>query len=186
MPNYRRANVPGGTYFFTVALQDRRGRLLVEHVATLRHAFLTTRAARGFDLLAIAVLPDHLHCVWRLPDEDADNAIRWRQIKREFSRALDPLEPRSESRRKRGERGVWQRRYWERLIVDQDDLRAHVDYVHFNPVKHCQVRCAVDWPYSSIHRYIRRGDLTAEWGGDGGLRREGCAQGAPYEPIRKA
>src|SRR5690606_38507394 len=122
----------------------------------LRRAFAVTRAVRPFNVLSIAVLPEHLHCVWQLPDGDADNATRWRQIKREFSRALEPTEPRTASRQFRRERGIWQRRFWERLVTGDDDLRAHVDYVHFNPVKHRLVARASEWPYSSIHRYIRR------------------------------
>ncbi len=163
MSNYRRAWVPGGTYFFTVNLLDRRQRLLTEHADALRDAFRRTRAERPFELLAIVVLPEHLHCLWRLPAGDADNASRWRSIKARFSRALPTGEGRSARRRAKNERGIWQRRYWEHLIRDERDLQAHVDYIHINPVKHGHAARAVDWPYSSFHRYVRRGELPVDW-----------------------
>ena len=165
MPNYRRVWVPGGTYFFTVNLLERRRTLLVDNVSVLRDAFRTVHAARPFDLVAIVVLPDHLHCVWRLPTNDADNATRWRQIKTLFSQGLSPIERRSSQRVQRKERGVWQRRYWERLLRDERDLRMHVDYIHFNPVKHRYVDHVVDWPWSSFHRYVRAGMLPRDWSG---------------------
>lgn len=130
MSNYRRLWVPGGTYFFTVNLLERRRRLLVDHADLLRDAFRTARAARPFEVLAIVVLPDHLHCVWRLPDRDADNANRWAQIKSTFGRTLPISERPSPQRIARRERGIWQRRYGEHLIRDEADLRHHVDYVH--------------------------------------------------------
>lgn len=163
MPNYRRVWVPGGTYFFTVNLLDRTGSLLVENVGALRSAFLETRRVRPFEFVAIVVLPEHLHCIWRLPSGDADNAARWRQIKARFSSTLPDIEQRSASRVHRGERGVWQRRHWERLLRDDGDLQSHVDYVHFNPVKHGHVPHARDWPHSSFHRYVREGILPPDW-----------------------
>lgn len=163
MPHYRRAWVPGGTYFFTVNLLERRRRLLVERIAALRMAFVDARAVQPFDLLAIVVLPDHLHCVWRLPEGDADNAGRWQRIKAGFVRSLPRDEYVSATRRTRRERGVWQRRYWEHLIQDDNDLRQHIDYVHFNPVKHGWAARTIDWPYSSFHQYVARGDLAADW-----------------------
>jgi putative transposase len=163
MPNYRRVWVPGGTYFFTVNLLDRRQRLLVEHVDALRDAFGQTHAQRPFEILAIVVLPDHLHCLWRLPAGDADNATRWRSIKTRFSRALPSGERRCARRRMKGERGIWQRRYWEHLIGNDHDLQAHVDYIHINPVKHGHAARAVDWPYSSFHRAVGRGELPPDW-----------------------
>ncbi len=106
MSNYRRAWVPGGTYFFTVNLLERDRGLLVEHVDVLREAFRVARAARPFEIVAMVVLPDHLHCIWRLPEGDADNATRWRQIKSAFSRALPSDERRSTSRLSKQERGI--------------------------------------------------------------------------------
>ena len=165
MSNYRRAWVPGGTYFFTVNLLERRRRLLLEHIELLGDAFRMAQAARPFILLAWVILPDHLHCMWRLPDGDADNANRWAQIKAGFSRRLPATERRSAYRVSRRERGIWQRRYWEHLIRDPDDLRRHVDYIHYNPVKHGHVARAVDWPHSSFHGWVERGGYSLDWGG---------------------
>ena len=165
MSNYRRAWVPGGTYFFTVNLLERNRRLLVDHVDLLRIAFAQTRAARPFDVIAAVVLPEHLHCIWQLPPGDADNAARWKAIKTAFSRSLPRGERRSARRMSKGERGIWQRRYWEHLIRDDRDLAAHVDYVHFNPVKHRHVARVEDWPYSTFHRYVRSGTLPSDWAG---------------------
>lgn len=163
MSNYRRVWVPGGTYFFTVNLLERRRRLLVEHIDLLRDAFRAARAARPFHLLAIVVLPDHLHCVSRLPDGDADNANRWAQIKSGFSRALPIYERRSSRRIAHQERGIWQRRYWEHLVRDDDDLRRVVDDVHINPVKHGDVARAADWPYASFRRWVATGVYPLDW-----------------------
>ena len=166
MSNYRRAWVPGGTYFFTVNLLERRRSLLVDRIDDLRAAFRAAHAARPFEVIALAVLPDHLHCVWRLPPDDADNATRWRHIKTQFSQRVPRDERRSARRIALGERGIWQRRFWERLIRDDRDLASHVDYIHFNPVKHGYVNRALDWPYSSLRRYVRKGLLPADWGTD--------------------
>ena len=164
MPNYRRTWVPGGVYFFTVRVCRSSGVDLVEHVASLRAAFASTRTLRPFEVQAIVVLPDHLHCIWQLPHSDGDNAIRWRQIKSGFSRAIAPREERNMSRWRRGERGIWQRRYWERLLLDERDWQAHVDYIHYNPVKHGHAQQVRDWPHSSFHRYVRQGMLPGDWG----------------------
>ena len=166
MPNYRRACVPGGTYFFTVNLLERRRRLLTERIDVLGHAFRTARAARPFSMTAWVVLPDHLHCIWVLPEGDAGIATRWRHIKTLFSRAMPAEEGRSPRRLAKAERGIWQRRYWEHLIQDEEDLLRHVDYVHINPVKHGHVTRAMEWPHSSFHRYVRCGWMPMEWGCD--------------------
>lgn len=163
MPNYRRTWMPGGTYFFTVNLLDRRRRLLTQRIDVLGDAFRMARTARPFSMPAWVVLPDHLHCIWLLPEGDADIATRWRHIKAAFSRAMPTGEPRSARRVARAERGVWQRRYWEHLIRDEADLQAHVDYIHINPVKHGHVACVADWPHSSFHRYVERGWLPENW-----------------------
>jgi putative transposase len=123
------------------------------------------RIARPFDVVAVVVLPDHLHCVWRLPEGDADNATRWRHIKTLFSRSITAGERRSRRRQAKGERGIWQRRYWEHLIADERDLATHVDYIHANPLKHRHVARVIDWPYSSFHRYVRDGVLPSDWAG---------------------
>lgn len=163
MTQYRRSRTPGSTYFFTVNLSDRRSRLLLDNIDALRNAFAAVRADHPFTIGAIVVLPDHLHALWTLPIDDANYALRWRLIKTRFSRTLPKTEQRSESRISKGERGIWQRRYWEHEIRSDDDLQRHVDYIHINPVKHGYVKRATDWPHSSIHQYAERGDLTIDW-----------------------
>lgn len=163
---YRRSNIAGATYFFTVAVADRRSSLLVDRIDVLRSAVAYVKRRQPFSIDAFVVLPDHLHAVWTLPPGDADFSTRWALIKAAFSRAVPAVEPVAVSRLRKGERGLWQRRFWEHLIRDDDDLARHVDYVHFNPVKHGYVRRASQWPYSSMHRYIRSGLLAEDWGGD--------------------
>jgi REP-associated tyrosine transposase len=131
---------------------DRRSRLLVEHIGALREAVRATRERFPFQIDAIVVLPDHIHAVWTLSDDDVNFSIRWRHIKARFSKCIPKGEPLTESRRVRGERGIWQRRYWEHLIRDERDLRHHVEYCWFNPVKHGLVVNVEDWPFSSFHR----------------------------------
>ncbi|MGQ0619809.1 MAG: REP-associated tyrosine transposase [Panacagrimonas sp.] len=164
MPQYSRAFVPGGSFFFTVALLERRRALLTDHVDALRAAFTHVRAARPFTIEAIVVLPDHLHCIWTLPPDDADFSTRWRLIKSRFARSLPAGERLSDRRLAKKERGIWQRRFWEHVIRDERDFRHHVDYIHFNPVKHGLVQQAFDWQYSSFHRFVERGIYQADWG----------------------
>lgn len=147
MPNYRRAWHPGGTYFFTANLLERGGNdLLGRHIDALRAAVRRVRRAHPFEMHGWVVLPDHLHCVIRLPPGDADFALRLRLIKISFSKTVPDAERRSAVRRRRSERGIWQRRFWERLVKDEADYRAHMDYVHFNPVKHGLAARVRDWP----------------------------------------
>ena len=161
---YRRAQAKGGSFFFTVNLADRSSTLLVDHVDVLRRVMRTVRAAHPFELTAIVVLPEHLHCVWRLPVGDTDYSMRWSLIKAGFSRCLPIAEPIRLSRTRKRERGIWQRRYWEHRIRDDDDLRRHIDYIHYNPVKHNYVSRPAVWRYSSLHRYVRLGALPESWG----------------------
>jgi putative transposase len=167
MVRYRRNLVPGGTYFFTVTLADRTSSALVHHLGALRMAFRIARHERPFTIDAIVILPEHLHAIWTLPSGDSDFSGRWRRIKAYFTHRLVaagvPVE-----RHRNGEYALWQRRFWEHTIRNEIDFERHVDYVHFNPVKHKLVRCAHDWPYSSFHVYVRRGLLPADWGGDVG------------------
>jgi putative transposase len=160
---YRRTRVAGGTYFFTVNLAERSHTLLVEHVVELRDAVRVVKQNHPFLAPAWVVLPDHMHAIWELPEEDGDCATRWMLIKSSFSRRIPKKEWVRESRQKKGERGLWQRRFWEHLITDEEDLQRHMDYVHINPVKHGYVKRASDWPYSSIHRHIRQGCLPDDW-----------------------
>lgn len=162
---YRRADVKGGTYFFTVNIAQRHLRLLLDHVEILRDAVKTVKQRHPFYIDAFVVLPDHLHAIWTLPPDDADFATRWMLIKSDFSRKIAMNEHRNASRISKGERGIWQRRYWEHLIRDENDFERHVDYIHYNPVKHGYVRQASEWSYSSIHRYIKAGIITNDWGG---------------------
>lgn len=164
MTNYRRPGTPGATWFFTVNLAERKGNTrLVTHVDALRRSFAKVRNHHLFHIEAIVVLPDHLHCLWRLPEGDADNATRWGLIKAGFSRALPRGERISASRRTRGERGIWQRRFWEHQIRDEDDYAAHVDYIHYNPVKHGHAETAAAWPYSSFHAFVAKGICSPDW-----------------------
>jgi putative transposase len=166
MPNYRRVWVPGATWFFTVNLLERRGNdLLVREIEWLRRCVALERSRRPFCALAWVVLPDHMHWLWRLPPGDADFATRWRRIRTDFSLGIARSERRSATRRRRGERGIWQRRYWEHLIRDPDDLRHHFDYIHYNPVKHGCAPTAAAWPHSSFHGCVHRGVYPLDWAG---------------------
>jgi putative transposase len=162
---YIRAKIKGGLFFFTVVLAQRSSRLLVEEIDHLRLVYRTVKQRRPFETIAICVLPDHIHAVWALPEGDVDFPIRWNLIKSGFSRALAPRQ-RSASKMKRREKGIWQRRYWEHAIRDAKDLERHVDYIHFNPVKHGYVAKVTDWPHSSFHRFVKDGLLAPDWGGD--------------------
>jgi putative transposase len=167
MTDYRRAFIPGATYFFTVNLADRRATLLVDNIDLFRDAIRYVRRRHPFDIDAMVVLPDHLHAILTLPSGDADFPLRWRLIKTWFSRHLPHGEHRHASRIDKGERGIWQRRYWEHLIRDEIDFARHVDYIHWNPVKHGHAARVVDWPYSTFHRFVRDGVLTKDWGNGG-------------------
>jgi len=165
VPSYRRNFLPGGSFFFTVNMADRRSRLLTDNIELLRAAYRHTRRRHPFTIDVIAVLPDHLHAIWTLPEGDSDFSTRWSLIKAGFSRGLPAAEPLSASRARKRERGVWQRRYWEHTIRDEDDFARHADYIHFNPVKHRHVRRVRDWPSSSFHRMVRLGIYPADWAG---------------------
>lgn len=160
---YRRANTPGATYFFTLNAANRQGRLLIENIDALRASFQVARHSRPFTIDAICVLPEHLHLLMTLPAGDANFAARIRLMKQEFSRRIEAGETIDIKRVARRERGLWQRRYWEHQIRDEQDLARHAEYIHFNPVKHGWVQRAVDWPFSSIHRFIRSGTIDADW-----------------------
>jgi len=152
MMHYRRAKTPGGTYFFTVNLADRTRTLLVEHIEILRASVVKVKDAHPFTVLAWVVLPEHMHAIWKLPDNDCDFSMRWSLIKSGFSRQISSTELISMSRMTKGERGIWQRRFWEHEIRDEQDLLAHINYIHNNPVKHGYAQSAADWPYTSFNR----------------------------------
>ncbi len=159
MSDYRRAFHPGGCYFFTVVANKRRPWLTEEHaINRLRNAFRRVMQVRPFTMDAIVVLPDHLHCIWQLPEGDINFSERWRQIKRFVSIGLEsPLNVRKE-------KALWQRRYWEHLLRDEEDWRRHMDYIHYNPVKHGYVSQAADWPHGSFRQAMARGLYEASWG----------------------
>jgi putative transposase len=162
---YRRIKVPAGCFFFTVALQDRSSRLLIDHVDLLRISMRRVKQTHPYRVDAIVVLPDHLHAIWTLPEGDDDYSTRWSLIKAGFSRNIPRREYRNSSRKARRERGIWQRRFWEHQLREEEDYTRHMDYIHFNPVKHGYVGKASDWQYSSIHQAIARGDMAEDWGG---------------------
>jgi putative transposase len=165
MPNYRRAWMPGGTYFFTITLLQRQeNNLLVRRIDDLRQVVASVKARHPFTIHAWVVLPDHLHCVIEMPESDADFSLRWRLIKSDFSKRLPITEKRSDVQQARGERGIWQRRFWEHLIRDERDFAAHVDYVHINPLKHGLVEMVADWPHSTFHRWVEDGAYSRDWG----------------------
>ena len=166
MPNYRRAYAWGGCFFFTVNLLERRQRLLVDQITVLREAVAATRRSHPFAIDAFVVLPDHLHTIWTLPPDDRDFSTRWRLIKSRFAKALPKRERLSDVRIARGERGIWQRRFWEHLIRNESDYARHVDYCYINPVKHGLVKRVRDWPYSSFHRDVEAGLFPLDWAGD--------------------
>ena len=165
MPNYRRTFVPGGCWFFTVNLLDRRKKSLVDHVEVLRESVALTRRQFPFTIDAFVVLPDHLHAIWSLPVHDSDFSVRWRLIKSRFARTLPKVELLSPVQRRRNERGIWQRRFWEHLIRDEADFARHVEYCYFNPVKHGYVTRVSAWPHSSFHRDVGLGLFPQDWGG---------------------
>ncbi|MFE8070085.1 transposase [Marinobacteraceae bacterium S3BR75-40.1] len=164
---YRRSNTKGGTYFFTVNMAQRNSDLLVRHIDDLREVMRHVKTKHPFSLLAMVVLPDHLHTIWRLPEGNADYSQRWSLIKAGFSRRMGKGEYIRQSRVAKRERGIWQRRYWEHQIKDENDLARHVDYIHYNPVKHGWVKRPIDWPYSTLHGYVARGMVSVDWGGVG-------------------
>ena len=169
MPNYLRWYVPGGTYFFTAVTYQRRPILTSDlALPILREAFTAEQARRPFELVAYVFLPDHLHSIWTLPHDDAAYPTRWRRIKERFTEgylAAGGTEGQvSEGKRRRAERGVWQPRYWEHVVRDEDALKRCLDYVHWNPVKHGLVQRVRDYPHSSFLRWVERGEYDLNWG----------------------
>ena len=166
--------IEGGWFFFTLTLADRSTDLLVRHIERLRAAYAAAQRRHPFETIAICILPEHLHAIWALPPDDADFPARWSRIKHDFSCGLPGNPTRSSSKVAKREKGIWQRRYWEHAIRDDADLARHIDYIHYNPVKHGLVSRACDWPYSSFHRYVTREFLPADWGGDARQPAGGC------------
>lgn len=164
---YRRAFVPGGSWFFTVVTERRKPVLASpETVEVLREAFRRVREKRPFHIDAMVVLPDHLHAIWTLPPGDADFATRWRLIKTWFTKHCDPAlcSPTNAARMRKAEQAFWQHRYWEHLLRDETDFARHMEYIHYNPVKHGYVGAPQEWPFSSFHRYVAAGAYPEDWG----------------------
>ena len=172
MPNYRRARVEGGTYFFTVNTFRRQPFLTDMDVrAALRAGIATVRAEHPFVIEAWVLLADHMHALWTLPPDDRDFSTRWQLIKRIVTQRCGARLHRPEwltaRRAQRHQSTLWQHRFWEHVIRGETDFVRHVDYMHWNPVKHGYVKRVKDWPYSSFHRYVKQGVLPPDWGGNG-------------------
>ncbi len=169
MPNYRRAFLPGGTFFFTVVTFQRRKLFeRSECRLVLRETIERVRQKHPFFIDAWVLLPEHMHCIWTLPEGDSNYSGRWSMIKSGFSmrtkKNLHKPEWINASRQKHRESTIWQRRFWEHLIRDDEDYRIHVDYIHYNPVKHELVKQVKNWPYSTFHRYVKKGIYSENWG----------------------
>ncbi len=169
MSNYRRARYAGACYFFTLVTHQRQPVLTQPRLReALRLAIERVRQGHPFSIHGWVLLPDHLHCLWQLPEGDTDYSRRWSMIKRLTSQAMPELSGSiSLSRNLRRESGLWQRRFWEHRIRDEQDYRQHLDYLHWNPVRHALVERVADWPWSSYHRLVREGVYPADWGGCG-------------------
>ncbi|MDT4292021.1 transposase [Methylomonas sp. MO1] len=162
---YRRADIKGGTYFVTVNLAGRKRTLLVDYMDQLRMVINKVKTTHPFHIDAMVILPDHLHAIFTFPQDDCDYPTRWMLIKAGFSRQIPKNERINTSRLAKGERGIWQRRYWEHLIRDETDYPRHMDYVHWNPVKHGFLSRVIDWPHSTFHRYVKNGVYQPNWAG---------------------
>jgi putative transposase len=174
MPNYRRWRTPGGIVFLTVVTYARQRILCQDNARELLHRVMDeTRKGRPWVMKGMVLLPDHMHMLWGLPEDDDDFSGRVALIKKRFTHAWLALAG-QESRTTRAQRrwrrrGVWQPRFWEHQIPDARDYAMHLDYIHFNPVKHGLVRRVVDWPFSSFHRYVRLGWYQLDWAGTSDL-----------------
>ena len=171
MPNYRRPKLPGGTFFFTVVTCRRRKILTNPDCRdTMRNVIEHVRKKRPFTIESLVLLPDHLHCIWKLPKNDDEVSIRWNLIKSGFSKLMKPVyhkyEWMTDSKTSKRETTIWQRRYWEHQIRDDRDFEKHMDYIHYNPVKHGLANRVKDWPYSTFHRFVKEGIYPETWGGE--------------------
>ena len=169
MPQYRRTHLEGGTFFFTLVTHNRAGFLCSSDARPLLRRVMRECFSRWpTQVDAIVLLPNHLHTLWTLPAGDTDYSVRWAWLKKEFTKAWLAAGQAegaiTEGRSHDGRRGVWQPKFWEHTIRDQQDLQRHMDYIHYNPVKHRLVSCAADWPWSSFHRWVRQGAYPENWG----------------------
>ena len=163
MVQYRRNIVAGGTFFFTVTLQNRRSSILIDHISFLKNAVRTVKNKHPFRVNAFVILPDHFHMIWTLPVGDSDYSTRMKLIKGYFSKQITRSGI-TINKTKHHEYRLWQRRFWEHTIQDESDLEQHVNYIHYNPIKHGYVQQLKDWPYSSFHHFVKTGRLPIDWG----------------------
>ena len=169
MPNYRRAHLPGGSYFFTVVTHGRAPFLCIPLARRcLRRTIRLTQHRWTFSVDAFVLLPDHFHTIWTLPQDDSDFSKRVGFFKKEFTKMWlesgGSESTRSDSQLEHRRKGVWQRRFWEHAIRDESDYIKHVEYIHYNPVKHGLADCPHAWPYSSFHRFAKEGTIPLNWG----------------------
>ncbi len=162
MVAYRRNHHTSGIYFFTVTLNNRQSTLLIDQINILQKAIQITKFVKPYKTIATVILPDHIHALWQLPDGDTDYSGRWQSIKSHFTSGLNKVGFHLK-KDNRGEYRIWQRRFWEHTIVNEEDLHAHINYIHYNPVKHGLVSRVMDWPYSSFHYYVKKGILDKDW-----------------------
>jgi len=168
MSNYRRMYEPGGLFFFTIVTHHRRKLFLNEKARSyLHYSIRQVQMKYPFEIIAVVLLPEHLHCIWKLPDGDENFSTRWACIKKEFSKiwiASGGNETAiSEARRKHRESGIWQRRFWEHRIKNEEDFINHINYIHYNPVKHGLVWCPHQWKHSSFHRWAKAEYYKSNW-----------------------
>lgn len=180
MPRYRRATRPGGTFFFTLVTEDRAPILTSDLARPILHRAIDACVERRpFTLDAIVLLPDHLHLMLTLPDNETDYSTRIASIKATFTRAYlqagGAERPRFPSRIRQRRRGIWQRWFWEHEIHDRNDYNNHLDYICYNPVKHGLVRCPHAWAFSSFTRLVHRRSYDPDW-------QCRCGQHAPEPP----
>ncbi|MGD0006236.1 MAG: transposase [Anaerolineaceae bacterium] len=170
MPEYRRSILEGGTFFFTVVTYNRRPILTTPVAREILHsAWITVQERFPFKTDAVCLLPEHIHCIWTLPEGDSNYSVRWKEIKRLFTRdytyQVGPGKFHNKSHQKQREATIWQRRFWEHTIQNQEDFAHHIEYIFFNPVKHGLVERVSEWPWSSFHQFVRQGFYPKEWGG---------------------
>lgn len=171
MSNYKRSKTPGACYFFTVVTYKKQEISTHPESRKILHTVISeVKKEYPFKINAWVLLPEHIHCIWTLPDGDADYSKRWGLIKLRFSNQTKNLFFRPElinkSKQKHRESSIWQRRFWEHEIRDQKDYNQHMDYIYYNPVKHRQVSQVIDWPYSTFHRDAQKGMYSSNWGGN--------------------
>lgn len=162
MVGYRRNYISGGTYFFTLALQNRTSEILIEKIELFKEAIHTVKLEHPFNMKAYVILPDHLHTLWELPEDDFNYSVRWQKIKTRFSKAIINSGI-VLNKTKHNEYDLWQRRFWEHTVRDQQDFENHVNYIHYNPIKHGLVDKLEDWPYSSFHHFVKTKKLPPNW-----------------------